>query len=100
MLTDWNAIQTNSTDEEAMDVLESNGVEVMHVNGKAFVSLDDYNALIRGLVEKVVELTKAQNIEVMRVANSLDIIRGELARNYPEVLEVVEEEINRRMRLS
>jgi len=83
-----------------MDVLESNGVEVMHVNGKAFVSLDDYNALIRGLVEKVVELTKAQNIEVMRVANSLDIIRGELARNYPEVLEVVEEEINRRMRLS
>jgi len=99
MILDWNSIQTCSTDEEAIDVLESNGVEVLHVNGKAFVSLDEYNALIRGLVEKVVELTKSQNVEVMRVANSLEIIRGELSRNYPEVFEKVQDEINRRMRL-
>ena len=100
MIADWNAIRTNSTDEDAMDVLESNGVEVIHMNGKAFVSLDEYNALIRGLVEKVVELTKSQNAEVMRVANSLEIIRGELSRNYPEVFEKVQDEINKRLRLS
>ncbi|MDH4246379.1 MAG: hypothetical protein OEW39_01020 [Deltaproteobacteria bacterium] len=100
MISSSNFDTNTLIDDDALELLESHGIQILHVDGKAFVSLEDYNSLLRGLVSKIVSLTRTQNEEVMRVANSLEIIRETLTRNHPKVMDEVQDEINKHLRLS
>ena len=85
-------------EEEALRLLESQGVDIVRQEGKAFVALEDYNALLRDMINRIISLTRAQNEEVLRVARSMEITQEYLSLNHPEVYVRIQEEINVQMR--